>query len=332
MKDIFMEAREICKTFNTGGSILGRRRNPIKAVDNISLSICKGETLGLVGESGCGKSTLGKCLLRAVEPDSGTILVAGGECGTLDFTQMSPKNIKTIRTRMQMIFQDPFNSLNPNMTVRDLIAEPLVLNLRYKQDELDQVVGGLMADVGLDRRYMGRYPHAFSGGQRQRICIARAISTGPDFIVCDEAVSALDVSVRAQIINLLMELQEKRKMAYLFISHDLSVVWHISSRVAVMYAGKIVETGNTEEVFMHTAHPYTQLLLDSAPSMEPKSRKLPKDILPDASVNTPDAESALEGCAFLPRCTRCGNEKKCRQAAPEFKKLGNTHQAACWLV
>lgn len=321
---VYLQAEGVSKVYETGSRIFGRKpKAAFKAVDQVSLQIYRGETLGLVGESGCGKSTLGKCLLRAIQPTEGKILLAGQGQEWVDFTNMSSREVRAIRSQMQMIFQDPFNSLNPNMTVRDLIGEPLLFTGKVPRSQMDERVAALMADVGLDSRYMGRYPHAFSGGQRQRICIARAIATQPEFIVCDEAVSALDVSVRAQIINLLMDLQEQRGMAYLFISHDLSVVRHISHRVAVLYAGRIVEQGDTEEIFFHTAHPYTRLLLDSAPKLD-AHRKPAGEVLPDAG----DLSPASEGCHFAPRCPRC--QKRCTQEVPPLKDLGGGHQSACF--
>lgn len=368
MSEVFLEAKEIVKLYGAGSHLFGRKKaQPFKALDGVSLTLYRGETLGLVGESGCGKSTLGKCLLRAIPPSGGQILLRGRDGEMTDFTAMTEKEVRKIRSRMQMIFQDPFNSLNPNMTIRDLIGEPLLFMGNYSRSEIDREVSRLMEAVGLDSRYLGRYPHAFSGGQRQRICIARAIATRPDFIVCDEAVSALDVSVRAQIINLLMDLQEEMGMAYLFISHDLSVVRHISNRVAVLYAGRIVESGNTEDLFEHTAHPYTRLLLDSAPKMDPgrkrreeeqEERQQKRTAEPgEKSDLTPVKEAVLklggksteavavvdlelaeelsldqrsDGCAFYPRCPH--RLERCRNEVPKMEELESGHCAACFLI
>jgi peptide/nickel transport system ATP-binding protein len=334
MGRLLMKAENVSKTYTESGRLFSRGRHLKPALKDVSLQICHGETLGLVGESGCGKSTLGKCLLRAVSPTTGKIMLNTEGENYIDLARLPDRELRPYRSRMQMIFQDPFNSLNPNMTVRDLIGEPLLFSGHYDPKLYEETVASLMNDVGLDKRCMGRYSHAFSGGQRQRICIARAIATHPEFIVCDEAVSALDVSIRAQIINLLMDLQESRGIAYLFIAHDLSVVRHISARVAVMYDGNIVETGKTGDVFEYTAHPYTRLLLESVPSFDPARRKEPDALETSAAedmILMNEAGSAAGGCAFAPRCAYGKSTGKCLEQSPGLKDLGGGHFAACWL-
>lgn len=323
---LFMRAVNISKTYRSG-SVFRKKSHEVKALRKVSVNLYAGRTLGLVGESGCGKSTLGKCLLRAIEPTEGQIFLSRTrEEGYDDFLKMNPKQVLANRARMQMVFQDPYTSLDPNMTVKDLIAEPLLFHGDHNAKQQEEAVKNLMEAVGLDPRYMGRYPHAFSGGQRQRICIARAIATNPEFVVCDEAVSALDVSVRAQIINLLMDLQEERHMAYLFISHDLTVVRYISHDIAVLYAGQIVEQAPSEELFAHPAHPYTQLLLKSVPHLDPHRRFDDEPAATEGEVG----ESAEEGCPFYSRCVY--HKAICRQEALKLKEITSNHLCACRLV
>lgn len=295
----------------------------VKAVDDVSFYIQEGEAFGLVGESGSGKTTLGRSIVRAIEPTSGSIKFRLPDGDVVDLAALDKKELRRVRPHIHMIFQDPFSSLNPRMTVRDIIAEPLKHNGLAKGDELNQRVMELMRDVGLETQHLKRYPHAFSGGQRQRIGIARSLSINPSLIVCDEAVSALDVSVQAQILNLLQDLQEKYNLTYLFIAHDLSVVEHISHRVGVMYVGKIVEMAETEELFANPKHPYTEALLSAVPTTDP-DRKMERIILPGEVANPADPPS---GCYFHPRCPYA--KDICKQEAPAWEEVTPGHYSAC---
>ncbi|MBW7453356.1 ABC transporter ATP-binding protein [Paenibacillus sepulcri] len=295
----------------------------VKAVDDVSVSIGPGETFGLVGESGCGKTTLGRCILRAIEPTSGEAQFQKRNGQMVDITKLDTKSLRAIRRDMQLIFQDPYSSLNPRMTVLNIVGEPLVCNNLASGDELKERVRELMELVGLNSRHMERYPHAFSGGQRQRIGIARALATNPKFIVCDEAVSALDVSVQAQIINLLQDLQAKLNLSYLFISHDLGVIQHISNRVGVMYVGKMVETAGTRELFNRPMHPYTEALLSSKPIPDPR-KKSNRIILAGEVANPANPPS---GCYFHPRCPYA--QDVCKKESPPWVKVDEGHYSAC---
>ena len=292
---------------------------PLKAVDDVSFTINEGETLGLVGESGCGKTTVGRTLLRLYEPTDGKVFFRGEE--------VTSKNIVELRKEMQMVFQDPYSSLNPRMTVEDIIGEPLdVHHLYSNRKERREKVLNLMETVGLNAEHATRYAHEFSGGQRQRIGIARALAVDPSFIVCDEPVSALDVSIQAQVINMFEELQEKLGVAYLFIAHDLLVVRHISKRIAVMYLGKMVELADSEELNEHPMHPYTQSLLSAVPIPDPDIARANKRIVLEGDVPSP--LKMPTGCPFRTRC-RYATEQ-CAQAMPEFTDRGNGHMVACW--
>ncbi len=292
---------------------------PLKAVDGVSFAIRPGETLGLVGESGCGKTTVGRSLLRLYKPTAGEVLFDG--------KKVDEKSIHEMRKEMQMVFQDPYSSLNPRMTVEDIIGEPLDVHKLYSsKEERREKILELMKTVGLNAEHATRYAHEFSGGQRQRIGIARALATNPRFIVCDEAVSALDVSIQAQVINMFEELQEKLGVAYLFIAHDLLVVRHISDRIAVMYLGRIVEIADADELCDKPVHPYTQSLLSAVPYPDPKMAKERKRIVLEGDVPSP--LHMPSGCAFRTRCKYA--TEQCAKECPSLTDRGNGHQVACW--
>jgi len=323
----FLEVKGMKKYFTVGSGFLRRGKGQIKAVDNVDLYINEGETLGLVGESGCGKTTLGRCILRAIEPTAGEINVSFIENGKMiDLMSLDEKKMRSIRKYMQMIFQDPYSSLDPRMTVLDIVGEPIAISGLAKGEELVEQVKELMRVVGLEVMHLKRYPHAFSGGQRQRIGIARALSPNPKFIVADEAVSALDVSIQAQILNLLQDIQKDFHLTFLFISHDLSVIEHISDRVAVMYMGKIVEMAETEELFLHPRHPYTEALLSAVPEPDPE-HKMKRIILPGEVGNPVNPPS---GCYFHPRCSYAN--QRCREEEPKLEDLSSGHFTACHLA
>lgn len=292
---------------------------PLKAVDDVSFTVGRGETLGLVGESGCGKTTVGRSILRLYEPTAGEVLFDG--------EAVTGKNIQRMRKQMQMVFQDPYSSLDPRMTVEDIIGEPLdVHHLCSNRKERREKILELMNYVGLNAEHARRYAHEFSGGQRQRIGIARALAVDPQFIVCDEPVSALDVSIQAQVINMFEELQDKLGVAYLFIAHDLLVVHHISKRIAVMYLGKIVEIADADELNSHPVHPYTQSLLSAVPIPDPEITRARQRILLEGDVPSP--LKMPSGCAFRSRC-RFATEK-CAQECPALRDVGGNHFVACW--
>ncbi|MCC8076225.1 MAG: ATP-binding cassette domain-containing protein [Clostridiales bacterium] len=297
----------------------GFKTIPLKAVDDVSFNIKPGETLGLVGESGCGKTTVGRTLLRLYKPTSGTVKFEGEE--------VTDQNIHALRKEMQMVFQDPYSSLNPRMTVEDIIGEPLDVHKLYKtKEERREKVLALMETVGLNAEHAMRYAHEFSGGQRQRIGIARALAVDPKFIVCDEPVSALDVSIQAQVVNMFEDLQEQRGMAYLFIAHDLLVVQHISDRIAVMYLGHMMELAESDELMNNPIHPYTQSLLSAVPIPDPNTARKSKRIMLEGDVPSP--LNMPTGCPFRTRC-RYATEQ-CAQAMPELTDRGDGHQVACW--
>jgi oligopeptide transport system ATP-binding protein len=302
--------------------LLQKRVGDVKAVDGLNFDIYAGETLGLVGESGCGKSTTGRAILQLYKPTEGTVEVAGKE-----LTKLQGEDLRKERRQMQMIFQDPYASLNPRMTVGSIVSEPMeVHNIGTKSERIERV-RELLKVVGLNPYFINRYPHEFSGGQRQRIGVARALAVNPSFIVCDEPISALDVSIQAQVINLLEDLQEQFKLTYLFIAHDLSVVRHISDRIAVMYLGKIMELADRDELYANPMHPYTQALLSAVPIPDPVVEEKRKRIILEGDVPSP--ANPPKGCNF---CTRCPKVMDvCREQEPLFKDYGSGHYAACWL-
>jgi len=323
MDDNILEVHSMKKYFPIKKGFLKRTVGQIKAVDDVSFYVKEGETFGLVGESGCGKSTLGKSLLRAIEPTEGSVKFKNRHNEMVGVMDLDYKQLRDIRRDMQLIFQDPYSSLNPRMTVLNIIGEPLICNRLAKGEELRERVKHLMEIVGLNSRHLERYPHAFSGGQRQRIGIARALATNPKFLVCDEAVSALDVSIQAQIINLLEDLQKSLNLSYLFISHDLGVIQHISDRVGVMYVGKMVETATTDELFTNPKHPYTEALLSAKPLPNPRLKK-ERIILKGEVANPANPPS---GCYFHPRCPYA--QEICKLQAPSFNELSPGHHVAC---
>ena len=315
-----LEVQNLKVHFPVKSGVFSRARECVRAVDDVSFSIAPGETLGLVGESGCGKTTLGRAIVRLVEPTAGNVLLAGE-----DLTQMNEAELRWRRRKLQMIFQDPFSSLNPRLTVEDIIGEPLDLHqLAESKSARAARVADLLRAVGLDAAYAQRYPHEFSGGQRQRIGIARALAVEPRLIVCDEPVSALDVSVQAQIINLLQDLQQQHGLAYLFIAHDLAVVEHISHRVMVMYLGRIVELGEAREVIRAPKHPYTQALISAVPELDPESKRT-RIVL---GGEVPSPLHPPEGCPFHPRCPRA-ELPRCAQEPPLFREVRPRHHASC---
>jgi peptide/nickel transport system ATP-binding protein len=322
MTEMLLEVRNLKKHFPILRGTFRTTKGTVKAVDGISFSISKGETLGLVGESGCGKTTTGNCILRIIEPDDGEILFH--EDGhQVDIRSLDARQLRTAWRNMQMIFQDPYTSLDPRMTLKQIVGEPLVEHKIARGKELDDRVAHLLEIVGLRPEYMSRYPHAFSGGQRQRIGIARSLALNPKFIVCDEPVSALDVSVQAQILNLLQDLQNNLGLTYLFVAHNLSVIKHISNRVAVMYVGKMVELAETDEIFANPKHPYTEALISAVPKPDPLAVK--NRIVLAGEVASP--ANPPPGCHFNPRCRYAQNI--CTQETPKLLELSPGHLAAC---
>jgi oligopeptide/dipeptide ABC transporter ATP-binding protein len=315
-----LQVSGLIKQYPVRSGILRRRVGTVHAVDGVSFSVAVGETLGLVGESGCGKSTVARSVLRLVEPTGGSIRLNG-----LDITHLGKAEMRTVRRSMQIVFQDPFASLNPRMMAGDIVGEPLTVHGIAAGNEKRERVAELFEQVGLRPDQMRNYPHQFSGGQRQRICIARALSLGPDLIVCDEPVSALDVSIQAQVINLLIDLQRKHAFSYLFIAHDLAVVAHISHRVAVMYLGRIIETAGKSELFANPRHPYTQALLASVPAADPRA----KGLAPAIDGDVPSPINPPAGCAFHTRCRHA--MERCRIDTPRLTDIGEAHEVACFL-
>jgi oligopeptide/dipeptide ABC transporter ATP-binding protein len=318
---MLLEVTDLRKTFPARTGLFGNVIDRVHAVDGISFSIPEGRTLGLVGESGCGKSTVGRAILRLIEPSSGAIRFDGN-----DITALAPKQLRALRRRMQIVFQDPYSSLNPRKRAGEIVAEPLMVHGVAQAAERRAMTEALFAKVGLQPRQMEMYPHQFSGGQRQRISIARALSLGPRFIVADEPVSALDVSVQAQVINLLMDLQAQDGLSYLFISHNLAVVEHVSHDVAVMYLGRIVEHTDKATIFAQPLHPYTQALMAAVPVADPSVRRNKKHVMGDvpSPINRP------AGCHFHPRCPLA--QARCRTEEPVLREIQPGHRVACHLV
>jgi oligopeptide transport system ATP-binding protein len=319
-----LEVRDLVKYFHVGGGFFGGPAGVVRAVDGVSFEIRRGETLGLVGESGCGKTTVGRCLLQLERPTRGQVLFEGR-----DLTALSEEELRPIRRRMQVIFQDPYSSLNPRMTVGQILAEPLMVHgIVADRERRAQRVRELLSHVGLLAQHAHRYPHQLSGGQRQRVGIARALAVEPALIICDEPVSALDVSIQAQIINLLEDLQAEFGLTYLFVAHDLSVVRHISDRVAVMYLGRIVEITDRKSLYDVPRHPYTKALLSAVPIPDPALEAQRERVVLGGEVPSP--LNPPSGCAFHPRCPIAID--RCRDAFPELRELAAGHRAACILA
>src|SRR5262245_7893868 len=321
--EVLLEVKGLKKHFPIHGGILKRVVGQVKAVDGINFYINKGETLGLVGESGCGKSTTGRSIIRLLEPTAGEVIFDDPQLGKVHVEQLDKNQLKKVRPNMQIIFQDPFSSLDPRMTVGRIISEPLVINKVVSGQALRDRVAELLTVVGLRPEHASRYPHAFSGGQRQRLGIARALALNPKLIICDEPVSALDVSVQAQVLNLLEDLQKQFDLTYLFVAHDLSVVEHISDRVAVMYVGYLVEMATTEELYYNPKHPYTEALLAAIPKPDPRKRSRPHKLPGDV----PSPANPPSGCYFHPRCRYA--KDICSAERPPLRDVGNKHWVAC---
>ncbi len=320
-----LEVQELRKWFQMSKGLLQRQAVFVKAVDDVSIHVQAGETLGIVGESGSGKTTLGRCISRLYQPTSGQITMrVNGE--VLDVSALSGKELSAFRKRAQMIFQDPYSSLNPRMTVLETVGEPLLVNHLAKGKELEERVTEIVVQVGLRVEHLRRYPHSFSGGQRQRIGIARAMVVNPQLVVADEPVSALDVSIQAQILNLLQDLQERYDLTYLFISHAMNVVRYVSDRIAVMYAGKLVELGPTQELLSNPKHPYSEALLASVP--KPSQRKRGMRLV--SPGEPPDLTNLPTGCVFVPRCKYAVDQ--CTEQFPELRKIGTNAYVSCHLA
>lgn len=319
-EDILLEVKNLKKYFETKKGFLGKKIQHVKAVDDISFYIKKGETFGLVGESGCGKSTTGRTLIRLYDVTGGNIIFDGQDISTLKENELKP-----FRKKIQMIFQDPYASLNTRMTVADIVGEPLDIHGLAKGQDRQNRIYELLEKVGLSKDHASRYPHEFSGGQRQRIGIARALAVNPDFIICDEPISALDVSIQAQVVNMLEDLQKEMGLTYLFIAHDLSMVKHISDRIGVMYLGKMVEVAESDELYENSSHPYTQALLSSIPIPDPKlNAQMEREIL---EGDVPSPLNPPSGCRFRTRCKYA--KDICSQEEPLLKEVAPGHMAAC---
>ncbi len=318
-----LEVKDLKMYFPIKRGFLRRTVGYVKAVDGVSFTIHRGETFGLVGESGCGKSTTGRCIMRLLDITGGEIIFHHQTQGPIHVEQLGPDEMRTIRREMQIMFQDPYSSLNPRLTLKHIVGEPLIINRVARGRELEQRVAQLLRSVGLSPEYMNRYPHAFSGGQRQRIGLARALALNPEFIVLDEPVSALDVSVQAQVLNLIEDLQEQFNLTYLFIAHNMSVIKHICDKVAVMYVGKIAEMAETEELFSNPLHPYTEALLSAIPNPDPR-RKRQRIVL---EGDVPNPANPPSGCYFHPRCPYA--EPICSREEPALREVKPGHFASC---
>ncbi len=316
-----LEVKNLKTYFTLKSDKFGAKPEVVKAVNDLSFEVNKGEILGIVGESGCGKSTLGKTILKLNHKTEGEILYKGSE-----IFDLNDKELKDLRKKMQMVFQDPFSSLNPRKKVGALLAQPMNIHDMGSKEENTAKIDKIMKEVGINPVYKGRFPHQFSGGQRQRIGIARALMLDPEFIICDEAVSALDVSIQAQVLNLLLDLHDKYKFTYIFIAHDLAVVEFISTRILVMYLGKIVETADKNELVKDHLHPYTKALFDAFPATDPKGRESREPVL---MGDVPSPINPPRGCHFHPRCPRVMD--KCKLEYPPLKEVSPGHKVACWL-
>lgn len=319
MPETILKVKGVSKTFSS-------KKVDVKAVNNVSFDVLQGETVSIVGESGCGKTTLGRCIVKAIDATAGEVIYQSEDGKDYDLQHMDKKMMKKIRNEIQMIFQDPFSSLDPRMTVYDIISEPLKANFKMTKKEMEERVKNIAVKVGLNPSYLKRYPHAFSGGQRQRIGIARALVLYPRIIVCDEAVSALDVSVQAQVVNLLKDLQEEMQLTYVFISHDLSVVEHISDKVGVMYLGKMVEYATTKDLFRNPLHPYSEALLSAVPIADPTimNERIPLE------GEIPNPANPPTGCPFHTRCKYA--TEKCKSENVNFVEMEPGHYVACHRV
>lgn len=323
--DYLLEVKNLKMHFPITKGIFARVSGFVKAVDNVNFFIHPGETLGLVGESGCGKTTVGRSIVRAYKPTAGEILYQRADGNVVDLAELQEDEIRPYRRDIRMIFQDPYSSLNPRMTVFDIVSEALRVNKICPDREMQPRVEELLKRVGLRPEYMQRYPHAFSGGERQRLVVARALITSPRLIICDEAVSALDVSIRAQILNLLEELQNEFNLTYLFISHDLSVIRHICDRIVVMYVGKVVEVSNSLDLYINPRHPYTEALLSAVPIADPIGREERKRIQLKGEIADPS--NPPSGCYFHPRCQYA--QERCAKEMPGLRDMGGDHFVAC---
>jgi peptide/nickel transport system ATP-binding protein len=328
-ENVLLDVKGLKKFFPIQKGLLRRVVGYVKAVDDVSFFVREGETLGLVGESGCGKSTAGRSIIRLYEPTAGQILfqsrllASNGDAQMVNMLELTPAQMKAVRKEIAMVFQDPINSLNPRMTVSDIVAEPMVIHGQKMGPETEAIIVRLLERVGLRPDHLRRYPHEFSGGQRQRIGIARALSLNPRLVICDEPVSALDVSIQAQTLNLLQDLQKDFNLSYIFVAHDLSVVQHISDRVAVMYVGKVAEIAGAEALYSNPLHPYTEALLSAVPKADPQYQS--KRIIMQGDVADPS--NPPSGCYFHPRCRYA--KDICKQKAPEFREVKPDHWASC---